>query len=342
MQEACEKLGKTEAQIKDILREGKLREFRDGPKLLFKTEDVDELASSIAEIDITAVDEIASADMAASGSQADISLEGTADIAFKPDADREQLGEDNILDGLDLTGLGNLTGADTTIGSMGISVLGDTDDEYKLAGDTRGDTIADDTKGDIIADDTKGDIIADDSADDMLGDLDDDINLESVGSGSGLLDLSLQADDTSLGAVLDDILPAAADGEISPGGIGAEADELFEQGQIETPGSSVGISAPVASMPIDGRAVAMYIEPEPTGLDSVCGISLFIPLAATIFTAIVMITAFRGFSPTIVKIAQKTAFADLSMIWCVTGVLAILVLLMLLIAAAMGGKKAKK
>ena len=33
----------------------------------------------------------------------------------------------------------------------------------------------------------------------------DDINLDSFGSGSGLLDLSLQADDTSLGGILDEI-----------------------------------------------------------------------------------------------------------------------------------------
>ena len=70
---------------------------------------------------------------------------------------------------------------------------------------------------------------------DELGDLDADSNLESVGSGSGLLDLSLQADDTSLGAVLDDILPAAIAGE--PEGLdlednmAEEADKIFEASQ---------------------------------------------------------------------------------------------------------------
>jgi hypothetical protein len=295
---------------------------------LFRAEDVNELASASAEIDITAAEEVARANMAdMTGSQADISLEGVDDDLFVLDTDEKQSDEDDILDGLNLTSLGGLTGADTSVGSVGISVLGDTDDEYKLAGDTRGDTVANDRTGD------------------MIGSLDDDINLESVGSGSGLLDLSLQADDTSLGAVLDDILPAAAEGggDISPGGIGigAEADNLFEHGRAAS-GSGAGISAQAASMSSDGRAVAMYIEPEPTGTDSVCGISLFIPMAAVIFTAIVMITAFKGFTPTIVKSAQKSAFADLPMIWCVAGGLAIFMLLMLLIATAMSGKKAKK
>ena len=55
--------------------------------------------------------------------------------------------------------------------------------------------------------------------------------MESFGSGSGLLDLSLQADDTSLGAVLDDILPAGAEegGEIPmAGGLMDEEDLMAE------------------------------------------------------------------------------------------------------------------
>ena len=36
LQEAAEKLNKTEEELKQIVKEGKLREFRDGPNLLFK------------------------------------------------------------------------------------------------------------------------------------------------------------------------------------------------------------------------------------------------------------------------------------------------------------------
>lgn len=38
-----------------------------------------------------------------------------------------------------------------------------------------------------------------------LKEIEEDVNLDSFGSGSGLLDLSLQADDTSLGGILDEI-----------------------------------------------------------------------------------------------------------------------------------------
>jgi excisionase family DNA binding protein len=45
LQEAAEKLNKTEEEIKQIVQDGKLREFRDGPNLLFKVEEVEALMS---------------------------------------------------------------------------------------------------------------------------------------------------------------------------------------------------------------------------------------------------------------------------------------------------------
>ncbi len=45
LQEAIEKLNKTEDEIKQMVADGKLREFRDGPSLLFKVEEVDALMS---------------------------------------------------------------------------------------------------------------------------------------------------------------------------------------------------------------------------------------------------------------------------------------------------------
>ena len=43
LQETIEKLHKTEDEIKQIVADGKLREFRDGPSLLFKVEEVEAL-----------------------------------------------------------------------------------------------------------------------------------------------------------------------------------------------------------------------------------------------------------------------------------------------------------
>ena len=47
-----------------------------------------------------------------------------------------------------------------------------------------------------------------------LKEIEEDVNLDSFGSGSGLLDLSLQADDTSLGGILDEIY--APENQVEP------------------------------------------------------------------------------------------------------------------------------
>ena len=48
IQEVATKLGKTEDQIKQLVQEGKLREFRDGAKILFKVNEVDAMGGSAA------------------------------------------------------------------------------------------------------------------------------------------------------------------------------------------------------------------------------------------------------------------------------------------------------
>jgi len=44
-QEAAEKLGVTEEEVKQLARDGKLREFRDGPNVMFKIDEVEGLAA---------------------------------------------------------------------------------------------------------------------------------------------------------------------------------------------------------------------------------------------------------------------------------------------------------
>ncbi|MBN1818080.1 MAG: hypothetical protein JW828_12030 [Sedimentisphaerales bacterium] len=321
IQEVVEKLGKTELQIKEMVREGKLREFRDGSKLLFKIEEVDKLAAESAPLDLTAADEIAKADAASTaGAELDLGLDESSEIQLSPD---EDTGPADDLEGLDLTGLGDLTKADTNVESAGISVLAETDDGYKLASDTKGETVAE--------------------GEDVLGDLDDDMNLESVGSGSGLLDLSLQADDTSLGAVLDDILPTGPEqAEGSPGddlALMEEGEEAFEAPAAPAPMAAAAVAAPVPAA-VSGRPVPMAYEPEPTGADNACGMTMFVALAAMLITAIVTIAAFRGIRPSLLTSLQGTAFAGIPLVWVVAGGLSVLVLLILLIGTLLGRKQA--
>ena len=133
----------------------------------------------------------------------ELSLEETSEIQLEadnqtepqsPSSDEIDLKEQSSEGGFGLSQMGDLTMADTNVGTVGINILSGTEDSFKLTEDTKADTLS-----------------ADAEAIDELESLDADANMESFGSGSGLLDLSLQADDTSLGAVLDDILPAGAE-----------------------------------------------------------------------------------------------------------------------------------
>ena len=212
--------------------------------------------------------------------------------------------------------MANLTSADTNAGTTGVNVLAESENDF------------------IVADDTKGETqLVETGADSGLGDLDNDLNLDSVGSGSGLLDLSLQADDTSLGAVLDDILPAADEAEaggigmaVEEGaGISEEADKIFEEAAPEQvimqPG---GYNAP-AAMP-------RYVEAPPDAVSNACGVALLLPLIAVIYAVIVLINATFGTSPALLEMVEEY-------IWYVAGGLAVMVLLIIGIAAAMGGSK---
>ena len=47
MEETKASLGRNEEEIKQLAREGRLREFRDGPRLMFKADQVDNLKSEL-------------------------------------------------------------------------------------------------------------------------------------------------------------------------------------------------------------------------------------------------------------------------------------------------------
>src|SRR5262249_1414952 len=48
LDEAKAALGKNEEEIKQFAREGRLREFRDGPRLMFKADQVEQLKNELA------------------------------------------------------------------------------------------------------------------------------------------------------------------------------------------------------------------------------------------------------------------------------------------------------
>ncbi len=318
MQEVMDKLKKSEKEVQDLVKEGKLRQYMDAGKPVFKVEDVDALAEDLFGLDLTA-----------GGSELDISVEESGEITLEPDEDdKEKADKDKESEGgFGLSQMGDLTSADTNVGTVGINLLSGTEDAYKLTEDTKAETQA----GDI----------------DEIESLDADSNLESFGSGSGLLDLSLQADDTSLGAVLDDILPTGAEG----GDIGAEpvADEVGlvgEAEELEGKAESGQAAAQIGGEPAAAPAMApggpamVAVAPEDPA-SGIYGAMMFLPVLALMLAGIILTAAIQDVSPSLLKTLVETTVADINLIWIVAGVLGLVVLLMWAMTATKGEKKPK-
>lgn len=259
LQEVTEKLDRTEEEIKEMVKSGRLREFRDGPNLLFKVDEVEALLSDTTFMASKAVSD----EKKGEAEEEEISLmPETSEVGAEA---------------------GELVDADTAVGGEGINVLGETDaDEYKVADDTMAETQA--AAGGA-----------------SLEEIEEDVNLDTFGSGSGLLDLSLQADDTSLGGILDEIY--TSDGEEGqqaeePGPameeVAAEAEQVLVEEEL-----AVGEPGPEAAV-----AVGAYVEPALDRSSGIFGMMLFLPLLALVYTAIVAIAGQIGVIPSVLKQVQ--------------------------------------
>jgi hypothetical protein len=176
LEEVCQKLGKTPDEVKALVRQGRLREFRDAGKIFFKSDDIDNLAGGPR-----------------TGSSPP--SEDAGEILLEPviEPGKEDSGIDQSLSALvDSSGGTSIIGLeplpeeekkeDTVITASGIGVFDE--DELEVDADPMAKTQI------------------------TTGAIDDQVTLEGAGSGSGLLDLAREADDTALGAdLLDEIYP---------------------------------------------------------------------------------------------------------------------------------------
>ena len=113
-----------------------------------------------------------------------------------------------------------------------------------------------------------------------LEEIEGDVNLDSFGSGSGLLDLSLQADDTSLGGILDEIYTDEVEGK------GQEEAALEEVGADSAAlaagaGEMMEEEAPIAAEPAADVPMALArplaAEAPPDMASNTLGMLLFLP-----------------------------------------------------------------
>ncbi|HQY88841.1 MAG TPA: hypothetical protein PK402_09290, partial [Tepidisphaeraceae bacterium] len=150
-------LGKNEEELKQLTRENRLREFRDGGRVLYKADQVDALRAEMGggdQIDLGPSD--TGSGLAIDGRSG---TQGGSVISLADSSSKEDTATDLGLSPVGLSGTGS-----------GINVLGDD------GSDPSAQTAVSQSSG-----------------------LGEQINLDSMGSGSGLLDLSRERDDTSLG-----------------------------------------------------------------------------------------------------------------------------------------------
>ncbi|MEM6749961.1 MAG: excisionase family DNA-binding protein [Planctomycetota bacterium] len=173
LEEAAERLGVGEDEVKEMASRGELQQFRDRDKLMFKRDQVDAAAGPEAEGN-------------GNGDDATSLLEESAGPIALAESGGFDLSDTRADEAIDLADESVAPSPGSTPGaSTGVSVFDA--GEIDLA-----DPMA------------QTQVTRDDSGLGLGGD--EDLALESVGSGSGLLDLTRESDDTSLGAeLLDDI-----------------------------------------------------------------------------------------------------------------------------------------
>jgi hypothetical protein len=226
LEEVCQKLGKTDEEVREMASSGQIQEFRDRDRLMFKVEQIDLLAGG------------------------------------EDDASEVHLELEDSKAG---SGLG--IQAEASGGGSGIPLS-----------DSREET------GISVFDTGHGEEDAADRSDAPEAAQEEDLSLDAVGSGSGLLDLTRESDETSLGAELLEEAYTSEEAAEIPAGSG-----LFEAAGIERTREEVpepaGVIAPMVVEAYDGAA---------SGL----GAGLLIgAMVSLVCVAIIAITGVGGATP---------------------------------------------
>src|SRR3954462_355197 len=222
MEETKASLGRNEEEIKQLAREGRLREFRDGPRLMFKADQVEQLKSELGSggggdaINIAPGGESGAPIGLVGDSRAGSSIgSGIALVENVPSPGVGAGKGDTHLDiGLS-GGLGGSVGGSVSgIPSPGRSGPRDSGGTHVGSGsgilNLGSGAGSGGSRAGITVFDVDDSQKVDPSAQTAINpSVQDQINLEGVGSGSGLLDLTRESDDTSLGAVFDELPPGA-------------------------------------------------------------------------------------------------------------------------------------
>ena len=278
-EEAAKRLGKTIEELQELVAEGTLREFRDGDALNYKVSDVDAIAPS----DILA-------DSGSASASGEIVLEPAEDsgIELSPTgSDILSLEEVDAGDTSSTTATGRKEDtaarkkSDTVVPSVGVNVFDD--DELDEAVDPLAQTAVTDVGG---------------------------LGLDGVGSGSGILDLTKESDDTSLGAELLEEIYSGEEGDSGEMGedtrAGLEATpeepEAVEEGAFEGDVEAGSEEAEAAEpAPVAVAAVATAAEPVADAVSAGLTALMVVALVVMWFAGLAGAGLVRGVVPSLVS-----------------------------------------
>ncbi len=206
----------------------------------------------------------------------------------------------------------DITDMDTALTGQGVDVLGASDADYDVTDDSLAETVGP----------------AGTSTEASLEEIEDDVNLDSFGSGSGLLDLSLQADDTSLGGILDEIYTAEGDEAAAPAGEGDMVEDMTAEAE-HVGAEDLAAPEPMVAAPTIAPAFA---DVAPDAQSNMLGMLLFLPLLALLYAAVVVVAAQKGVMPSILESIQ-------GMVWYLVGGAAVVAVLVAGASFVVGGEK---
>jgi len=211
----------------------------------------------------------------------------------------------------------DITDMDTALTGEGLNVLGESDADYDVTDDSLAETVGP----------------AGTSTEASLEEIEDDVNLDSFGSGSGLLDLSLQADDTSLGGILDEIYTTEGGEE---GATGEEGDMVGDMAaEAEHAVADIEMAAPEPMIAAPAAIAQAFVEVAPDTQSNMLGILLFLPLAALLYAAIVVVAAHREVMPSILESIQ-------GVVWYILAGATVVSILVIGASFVVGGEKKPK
>ncbi len=284
LEEVAQKLGKSEDEVKEMAKRGEIQEFRDREKLMFKVEQIDLLAGGDDDDDDMPLGlEDSASSASASGLGLDVDDTGADQQAPADEGQPEKQSEGQLAE------KPNVREPDQSGGGSGLDLT-----------DTSGDT------GVSVFDSGHGEHEPQSEQTHAGEAIDEELSLESVGSGSGLLDLTRESDDTTLGAEFIEDALNSEDDEIE---LPANASGLFESAGAESPGESLE-QQPMGSMP-------MMVESY-DGAWSGFGVGAMIGTAAAlVITALIAMVAVGGATP---QLATDFAESE-TMFWGVPGAL---------------------